>query len=133
MLTPISELCQDYSSDYTPMIATRNYRPPEVSLKQNYYKPAMDVFSVGCVIFELLQTLQPTKNKTIHIESLFKSKSDILVENWKENYRSKLHLINSPKEHISEIINILGTPDEDDIDFISDNTLKIVLFNIFSI
>ena len=39
---------------YTEYISTRWYRPPECLLTDGYYTYKMDVWSVGCVFFEML-------------------------------------------------------------------------------
>ena len=35
-------------------IGTRWYRSPEISLLEKHYDQASDIWSVGCIIFELL-------------------------------------------------------------------------------
>lgn len=84
----------------------------------------MDIFSLGCVIFELLQTLQPSKGKTIHIESLFNSKVDSIIENFNLSTESNIHHLNNSKEHIQNIIKMLGTPRKEDLKFITNDTLR---------
>ena len=43
----------------TQHVVTRWYRAPELILLQEYYNAAIDVWSVGCILGELLQTLEP--------------------------------------------------------------------------
>jgi len=38
----------------TQHVVTRHYRPPEVILLENEYGPSVDVWSAGCILFELL-------------------------------------------------------------------------------
>ena len=38
----------------TPYIVTRYYRAPELLLASRYYDHSIDVWSVGCILFELL-------------------------------------------------------------------------------
>ena len=40
-------------------MVTRWYRAPELILLQQYYNAEIDVWSVGCILGELLQTLEP--------------------------------------------------------------------------
>ena len=42
----------------TQHVVTRWYRAPELILLQQYYNAEIDVWSVGCIFAELLQTLQ---------------------------------------------------------------------------
>jgi renal tumor antigen len=43
---------------YTEYISTRWYRAPECLLTDGYYSYKMDIWSIGCVFFEVL-SLQP--------------------------------------------------------------------------
>lgn len=38
----------------TPYVVSRYYRPPEVILGASYYTTSIDIWSVGCIVFELL-------------------------------------------------------------------------------
>ncbi|EAX96369.1 CMGC family protein kinase [Trichomonas vaginalis G3] len=62
-LARVSELNDDsdFLSEY---VATRYYRPPEVLLNYNTYGPALDVWSVGCILAEMIlrRPLLPGKN-----------------------------------------------------------------------
>lgn len=114
--------------DLTPLVVTRNYRAPELSLKQGRYDGAIDVFSVGCVIYELFQTLQPHGDSVRHLNicPLFSSRSDSIIEG-KRNEDSETPLnriLERPKEHIQQIISVLGTPNEEDLEFVLDEELK---------
>jgi serine/threonine protein kinase len=39
-------------------VVTRWYRPPEIILIEKDYGPAIDIWSVGCIMAELLQKLE---------------------------------------------------------------------------
>ncbi|KAJ9473291.1 Extracellular signal-regulated kinase 1 [Diplonema papillatum] len=41
-------------NELTDYVVTRWYRPPELLLLSNYYSPAVDIWSVGCILAELL-------------------------------------------------------------------------------
>lgn len=114
------------SDDLTPLVVSRNYRAPELSMKQGYYNGKVDVFSVGCLIYELFQTLQPHSpySKSLKIDPLFISRSDVLVEDNDYDMNKKKELLNRPQEHIQHIIKILGSPREEDISFINDENLQ---------
>jgi len=38
----------------SPNVVTRWYRPPELLFGANYYGPAVDMWSVGCVFAQIL-------------------------------------------------------------------------------
>ena len=50
-LARITDLNENFLSEY---VATRWYRPPEVLLNYDTYGPALDVWSVGCILAELI-------------------------------------------------------------------------------
>ena len=59
---------------YTEYISTRWYRSPECLLTDGYYDLKMDVWGVGCVLFEVqaLFTLFPGKNELDQIHKIHK-------------------------------------------------------------
>lgn len=59
---------------YTEYISTRWYRAPECLLTDGYYGYKMDIWGIGCVIFEILALfpLFPGKNEADQIERIHK-------------------------------------------------------------
>ena len=57
---------------YTEYISTRWYRPPECLLTDGYYGASMDIWGVGCVLFEIvaLFPLFPGKNEMDQIKKI---------------------------------------------------------------
>eukprot|EP00754_Rhynchopus_humris_P033579 Rhum_TRINITY_DN15471_c8_g1::Rhum_TRINITY_DN15471_c8_g1_i1::g.158440::m.158440/K04371/MAPK1_3; mitogen-activated protein kinase 1/3 len=48
-------LARGYSAnELTDYVVTRWYRPPELLLSSNHYTPAVDIWSVGCILAELV-------------------------------------------------------------------------------
>ena len=75
----------EYNHEFlTEYVATRWYRPPEVLLNYGTYGPPLDVWSVGCILAELI-------------------------------IRRPLFCGDSTKDQIIKIIDILGTPSQEDI------------------
>ena len=72
----------EFLSEY---VATRWYRPPEVLLNYTSYGPSLDVWSVGCILAELI-------------------------------LRKPLFPGQSTTNQISTIINLLGSPSEEDLE-----------------
>mmetsp|Transcript_22947 Transcript_22947/g.40615 ORF Transcript_22947/g.40615 Transcript_22947/m.40615 type:complete len:385 (+) Transcript_22947:166-1320(+) len=82
--------------EYTEYVVTRWYRAPEVMLSPGCYGQKMDVWSIGCIMAELLGR-----------KPIFRG----------DNYIEQMKLI----------FKQLGTPDEDDLDFITnEQALKYV-------
>lgn len=57
---------------YTEYISTRWYRPPECLLTDGYYDYKMDIWGVGCVLFEIqtLVPLFPGKNELDQVKKI---------------------------------------------------------------
>eukprot|EP00300_Choanocystis_sp_HF-7_P012021 c17711_g1_i2.p1 GENE.c17711_g1_i2~~c17711_g1_i2.p1 ORF type:complete len:263 (-),score=48.10 c17711_g1_i2:91-879(-) len=60
-------------AEYTPRVITRWYRPPELLLGARNYGPEVDIWSVGCIFYELLlrKPLFPGKDDTDQLEQIF--------------------------------------------------------------
>lgn len=114
-------------TDLTPLVVSRNYRAPELSIRQGYYNGEIDVFSVGCLMYELFETLKPPTpgGRRVRIDPLITSGSDALIEDYKKDLDTRHKLIERPKEHLQHLIKILGKPSEDDIEYIRDEQLKL--------
>jgi cyclin-dependent kinase 7 len=49
--------CKQYGSPQRPHsknVITKNYRPPEILFGSKFYGPAVDIWSVGCILGEFL-------------------------------------------------------------------------------
>lgn len=93
----------------TQHVVTRWYRAPELILLQEYYNAAIDMWSVGCIFAELLQTLDPGKRP----QPLFPGKSCFPlsakrnekhhIERFGEEFRAETH-------QLMKIFEVIGTP-----------------------
>ena len=79
---------------YTEYISTRWYRPPECLLTDGHYTYKMDVWSVGCVFFEMLtcatQPNSPAHHRHCRLYPLFPGANEV--------------------DQIAKIHDVLGTP-----------------------
>eukprot|EP00744_Colponema_vietnamica_P019607 GILI01027768.1.p1 GENE.GILI01027768.1~~GILI01027768.1.p1 ORF type:complete len:321 (+),score=18.80 GILI01027768.1:22-984(+) len=57
---------------YTHEVVTLWYRAPEILLGEKHYTPAVDVWSVGCIVFEMLTGLPLLRGES-HIDQLQKT------------------------------------------------------------
>ena len=116
----------------TDYVATRWYRAPEMLLGSNKYNKAIDMWSVGCILYELLtcKPLFPGKS-TKHMFALVlevtgvpdKTEYNII----KKNYELLLehHMLDKiPKKSLKSILRSY-TKDDDTLDFIT----KLLVFN----
>ena len=53
-LARVNDPIQDHNGMLTEYVATRWYRAPEVMLNSKGYSKAMDMWSVGCILAEML-------------------------------------------------------------------------------
>ena len=93
----------------TQHVVTRWYRAPELILMQESYGAAIDMWSVGCIFAELLQTLDPGKRPN----PLFPGKSCFPVsarraereqfERFGQEFRAETH-------QLFKIFDVIGTP-----------------------
>lgn len=60
----VSALNKNKKRSLTPHISTRFYRSPEVCLRQANYDQATDIWALGCVMVELLQSLESSSSST---------------------------------------------------------------------
>lgn len=106
-------------------VVTRWYRPPEIILIEKNYGPAVDVWGVGCIMAEML-----TKGKehhddpnTIKDQPLFPGKSCFPLSPDKLQKKEALQKFPfSDKDQLNVIIDVLGSPTEEDLSFVTDQT-----------
>ena len=107
----------------TQHVVTRWYRAPELILLQEYYNAAIDMWSVGCIFAELLQTLEPNHRP----QPLFPGKSCFplsarraekgQIERFGEEFRAETH-------QLEKIFEITGTPSLADIEEMDEGPMK---------
>ena len=57
---------------YTHEVVTLWYRSPEILLGEKHYTPAVDVWSVGCIVYEMLSGLPLLRGES-HVDQLHKT------------------------------------------------------------
>ena len=110
----------------TQHVVTRWYRAPELILLQQYYNAEIDVWSVGCIFAELLQTLESGLKPT----ALFPGKSCFPLsskrnekeqnERFGEEFRAETH-------QLEKIFEVIGTPTRDELMKLDDGPMKDVV------
>lgn len=116
----------------TKHVVTRWYRAPELMLLASKYDAGVDVWSMGCIFAELLQTLEPVSEDAVPpSRTLFAGEScyplsttsdenDVDAELFTEELSSETHQLNKIFEQI-------GTPTEEDLEAIESRVLKGIL------
>ena len=72
----VKKLHKDSKRSLSPHVVSRWFRAPELILMQKKYDQAVDIWSVGCIFYELLasSTLEPTPGRTKPL-TLFKGET----------------------------------------------------------
>ncbi|KAK0585451.1 hypothetical protein LWI29_028730 [Acer saccharum] len=68
----------------TPQVVTLHDRPPEILLGSNHYSTAVDVWSIGCILAELVnqETLFPGETENDQLFKIFSVRGTPNEENW---------------------------------------------------
>ena len=113
----------------TQHVVTRWYRAPELILLQQYYNAEIDIWSVGCILAELLQTLEPNRR----VQPLFPGSSCFPLsskrneknqnERFGEEFRAETH-------QLIKIFEVIGTPHRDDLMKLDNGPMKDYLLNL---
>ena len=104
----------------TTHTTTRFYRAPEVILMEPYFT-AVDMWGVGCVFAELLQTMERNKYSPYDRKPLFTGGSCFPLSPG-EKEKGKTSLESNDQMH--KIFRILGSPKEEDISFLTNCVTK---------
>lgn len=98
-------------------VVSRWYRPPEVILMQSYTS-SVDLWSFGCIFAEFLMAASPNKQlKVLFAGKSCFPKSPQKVDQVIEAGSQKQYII-SYDDQLNKIFDIIGTPDEADMDWI---------------
>ncbi|OAO18066.1 mitogen-activated protein kinase [Blastocystis sp. ATCC 50177/Nand II] len=113
----------------TQHVVTRWYRAPELILLQEYYNAAIDVWSVGCIFAELLQTLEPGlkpaplfPGKTCFPLSARRSEREINTK-LDEEFHAETH-------QLMKIFEVIGTPEREDVEGLDEGPMKEFLLDV---
>jgi serine/threonine protein kinase len=79
----------DEERGYTNRVITLWYRPPELLLGEEHYGPAVDVWSAGCILGELIKgaPLLPGRDEISQLDVISRLCGTPSEENWPDVYR----------------------------------------------
>ena len=106
--------------ELTGHVVTRWYRAPEVILLEKDYTAAIDMWSVGCIFAELQGMLKENAPTFMDRTPLFPGSSCFPLSPDRANVVKKSGFPHSHTDQMYVIFSILGTPNEDDINFVTD-------------
>ena len=110
-------------------VVTRWYRAPELILIESDYTSAIDVWSVGCIFAELMMMIKENAPTFIDRTPLFPGKFCFpLSPPGSKKVRLNEHgFPNEKSDQLAVIFDVIGTPSEDDIQFITDENALLYL------
>eukprot|EP01052_Picozoa_sp_SAG31_P011296 SAG31_NODE_636_length_13344_cov_8.492451_16_plen_373_part_00 len=127
----------------TQHVVTRWYRAPELLLLENNYSAAIDMWSAGCILGELLWSLEPSvlgqtagADRSSHARAMFPGGSayplsgDSLALNSMDTADVEEALLTSlsdPSHQLHCIFSVIGTPSDAEIAGLSSSTMRHVL------
>jgi mitogen-activated protein kinase 1/3 len=113
--------------ELTGHVVTRWYRAPELILLEREYTKAIDVWSVGCVIAELCGMLRENAPTFMDRSPLFPGSSCFPLSPDHHTKMRRAGFPSSNTDQLNVIFEVLGTPDESEIDFITDDKALLYL------
>ena len=103
-------------------VVTRWYRAPELILIETDYSSAIDVWSVGCIFAELMMMIKENAPTFLDRTPLFPGKFCFPLSPPGSN-KVKVNEFGFPNEktdQLNVIFDVIGTPSEEDMEFITD-------------
>ena len=113
--------------ELTGHVVTRWYRAPELILLEREYTKAIDVWSVGCVLAELCGMLRDNAPTFMDRSPLFPGNSCFPLS---PDHNTKMRRAGYPSsntDQLNVIFEVIGTPEEGEIDYITDDKARAYL------
>lgn len=106
--------------ELTGHVVTRWYRAPELILLEKDYGAAIDMWSVGCIFAELLGMMKESAPTYLDRKPLFPGKSCFPLSPDKHVKEERKGFPFSKNDQLAVIFEVIGTPEEDDKSFVTD-------------
>lgn len=121
-------LARTSDDDMTGYVATRYWRAPEIMLQWKHYDKKVDLWSVGCIMAELLtgSALFPAPNQLEHLNAIFQviGTPDKELLDKLPSEKTRLYLQSLPELPRKDLGNLLGIRDPEAVDLL-DNLLVV--------
>ncbi|CAG9312245.1 unnamed protein product [Blepharisma stoltei] len=114
-------------TELTGHVVTRWYRAPELILLEREYTKAIDVWSLGCVIAELCGMLRENAPTFMDRSPLFPGNSCFPLSPDHHTKMRRAGFPSSNSDQLNVIFEVIGTPDDNDKQFITDDKALIYL------
>jgi len=106
--------------ELTGHVVTRWYRAPELILLEKDYTASIDVWSLGCIFAELLGMIKENAPTFLDRSPLFPGTSCFPLSPDRSNNVKRGGFPHSSQDQLSIIFSVLGTPKEEDFEFVTD-------------
>ena len=119
-LKKTKELRKNMKRQLTGHVVTRWYRAPELILLEKDYGPAIAMWSVGCIFGELLGMMKASAPTYMDRRPLFPGKSCFPLS---PDRHARIQANGFPvakDDQLAVIFEMLGTPTEDDMSYVTD-------------
>ena len=113
--------------ELTGHVVTRWYRAPELILLEREYSKAIDVWSVGCVVAELCGMLRENAPTFMDRSPLFPGNSCFPLSPDTSTKMRRAGYPSSNSDQLNVIFEVIGTPSETELSFISDDKALLYL------
>ncbi len=114
------ELRRSMKRQLTGHVVTRWYRAPEIILLEKDYGCAVDVWSVGCIFAELLSMMKENAATYKDRQPLFPGTSCFPLSPDHKVCVKKGGFPASNSDQLNVIFDVIGTPSEEDMSFVTD-------------
>eukprot|EP00826_Nyctotherus_ovalis_P057172 TRINITY_DN7809_c0_g2_i10.p1 TRINITY_DN7809_c0_g2~~TRINITY_DN7809_c0_g2_i10.p1 ORF type:complete len:447 (-),score=149.73 TRINITY_DN7809_c0_g2_i10:3576-4916(-) len=101
-------------------VVTRWYRAPEIILMEKDYGPAIDVWAAGCIFAELLGKMRAATEAAKKASPLFPGTSCFPISPGSGHAKKKGYFQYSTGDQLSLILDMVGTPTEHEMSFVTD-------------
>ena len=124
-------LCKSHESglkrELTGYVGTRWYRSPELILLEKIYSTSVDIWAIGCIFAELLQTTKENMPDYKNRRALFPGNSCFPLSPSEMPTLNIAGLPISPRDQMKVIVDVQGRPNGDDLLFINDEKAKLYI------
>lgn len=119
-LKATKDLRKNMKRQLTGHVVTRWYRAPELILLEKDYGQAIDMWSVGCIFAEMLGMMKQSAATYLDRKPLFPGKSCFPLS---PDRHARIQANGFPvarDDQLAVIFDVLGTPNDDDISYVTD-------------
>lgn len=112
----------------SPHVISRWYRPPEVILLEKHYDQAVDVWSLGCILGEMIYSTNSYLSHPIEQRFLFAGNACCPFSPCEFQHKEG-ETLHDDGDQMNLILQSVGRPSEDDLSFITDESSVSYVFS----